>query len=360
MNKIKVLHLCSWYPNQNSSQGNFIKNQIEALSHFEEIEQLVFDCSQNFWSPHPNFFIFLKKLELKKFLKKNSFEPHIIHAHVSYPAGVLAQMFFKNKPIVLTEHTGPLSLLTKYFSSEKKFHLHFLKYKKIIAVSSFLKKSILNETKENLPIDVIGNVIANKYFIEPFSKADSSTPFHLLFIGRLTEEKGVPELIECIKELEKISSRNHLVDSVFILNILGDGSMKDNLASLDKDLKKIKIKFYDNLTSTPLDLYKFANLLILPSRIETFSMVSAEALAMGIPVIAFNCGGPEDFVVKDCGEILNDRSSKKMALRIFSFFSNSKEDQSLEKKALRRSFISNNFSADIVAKKIISFYRSLI
>ena len=49
------------------------------------------------------------------------------------------------------------------------------------------------------------------------------------------------------------------------------------------------------------EFMRLADFLVLPSLFETFSVVTAEALTSGIPVLATRCGGPEEFVTKDVG-----------------------------------------------------------
>lgn len=43
---------------------------------------------------------------------------------------------------------------------------------------------------------------------------------------------------------------------------------------------------------------------VLASKLETFGVAYIEALAAGLPVIATNCGGPEEFVHKDNGILI--------------------------------------------------------
>ena len=47
---------------------------------------------------------------------------------------------------------------------------------------------------------------------------------------------------------------------------------------------------------------------VLPSRAETFGVVYIEAMAVGLPVIATKCGGPEAFINQDNGLLINTDS----------------------------------------------------
>ena len=47
-----------------------------------------------------------------------------------------------------------------------------------------------------------------------------------------------------------------------------------------------------------------SSVVVLPSRAESFGAVLVEALACGTPVVATRCGGPEDIVVDDVGELV--------------------------------------------------------
>ena len=53
-----------------------------------------------------------------------------------------------------------------------------------------------------------------------------------------------------------------------------------------------------------LELLTNADFHILNSDDEGFSVVTAEAILYGIPVIATKCGGPEDFVTPSTGILI--------------------------------------------------------
>jgi glycosyltransferase involved in cell wall biosynthesis len=62
---------------------------------------------------------------------------------------------------------------------------------------------------------------------------------------------------------------------------------------------------------------RLADLFVLPSLFETFSTVSIEALASGVPILATYCGGPEEFIGEAVGRLVppGDSSALYLALR---------------------------------------------
>ncbi len=53
--------------------------------------------------------------------------------------------------------------------------------------------------------------------------------------------------------------------------------------------------------------------MIINSNVETFSVVTGEALAQGKPVIATRCGGPMAFVTPENGLLINTRDDDALA-----------------------------------------------
>jgi glycosyltransferase involved in cell wall biosynthesis len=95
--------------------------------------------------------------------------------------------------------------------------------------------------------------------------------------------------------------------------------------------------------------------LALPSKGETFSMVCAEALACGTPVVATRCGGPE-YVVPQFGGILvpvGDSDGFSAALRRVMKNRNDYSPGRLH------AYVEENFSLESVAAALSGLYREL-
>jgi glycosyltransferase involved in cell wall biosynthesis len=107
----------------------------------------------------------------------------------------------------------------------------------------------------------------------PESVAEPDEPPHVLYAGRLSEEKGVLELVEAAQGLRLV--------------VAGDGPLRDRVPGA------LGFVPHDEL----LRLYERAAVVVCPSRREGFGVVCAEAMAHGRPVVATAVGGLRDLVV---------------------------------------------------------------
>jgi glycosyltransferase involved in cell wall biosynthesis len=95
----------------------------------------------------------------------------------------------------------------------------------------------------------------------------------LLYVGRLAREKTVERLLEAVRETDGVS-----------LAIIGDGPLR---ASLERTFAGTPTTFLGFLAGAELaHAYASADVFVLPSQTETLGMVTLEAHASGLPVIA--------------------------------------------------------------------------
>jgi len=116
----------------------------------------------------------------------------------------------------------------------------------------------------------------------------SETKLTLLYVGRLAEEKSLPELIKAFNSL----SEKHDIQ----LLIVGDGpirkELEDTLDKSDGYSAFTGIKKGEELAK----LYASSDIFVFPSRTETFGQVVQEAMASGLPVVGYDSPGVKDLV----------------------------------------------------------------
>lgn len=108
------------------------------------------------------------------------------------------------------------------------------------------------------------------------------------FVGRITKDKGVNELIKAYMEVEKRISNTKLV---FIGYFEKKNNLDDDLLDYTRNNNNI---IFINKVDNIEEYYPLFDVLVLPSYREGFGNVVIEAEAMGVPVIVSDIPGPRD------------------------------------------------------------------
>jgi glycosyltransferase involved in cell wall biosynthesis len=100
----------------------------------------------------------------------------------------------------------------------------------------------------------------------------------LLHAGRVSSEKNLPAFLNCSVHGTKV--------------VVGDGPIREKLEKQFPNVKFLGWRFGEELAKA----YSSADVLVFPSRTDTFGMVMIEANACGTPIAAYNVCGPVDIV----------------------------------------------------------------
>ena len=82
-------------------------------------------------------------------------------------------------------------------------------------------------------------------------------------------------------------------------------------------------------------------------------MVTAEALAAGVPVIATRCGGPETFVIPEAGILIEKDNPKQLQDALNQMNSSW---MTFDKTAIRKTF-STKFSREKIGQRFLELYQ---
>ena len=107
----------------------------------------------------------------------------------------------------------------------------------------------------------------------------------LISVGRMAPEKNLEQVLKTYEALKH-------TDQEFKLVMVGDGPLKDQFQQRYPDI------IFPGMLSQPnlAVYYASSDLFVFPSQTETFGNVTLEALASGIPVLAFDCAAARDWV----------------------------------------------------------------
>jgi glycosyltransferase involved in cell wall biosynthesis len=224
----------------------------------------------------------------------------LIHLHVSQPfTPEIVYLISKLKGIPYIAHihldvdpSGPFGFLLSPY--KKIFLKRVLKSAaKIICLSEAQKKLIAS--KYTLPLEsivVIPNGVAEEYFVGKRT-FENAVP-HLLFVGRLSAQKNLSLLIEAVSQMH----------TSVIVDIVGDGELKENIETLIQKYKLQNVKLHGKkIGKELLEFYQSADIFVLPSLKEGISLAMLEALAAGLPVVASD--SPEiRQIIDECGILI--------------------------------------------------------
>lgn len=120
-------------------------------------------------------------------------------------------------------------------------------------------------------------------------------PFRLVYMGRLYPLKGLAQTLDALAQARR--------EREITLDILGDGPERDALQARVARLGLVGVvRFHGFLPQRDCARHLAqADALILASLRECGGAVVLEAMAMGLPVIASDWGGPADYLDESCG-----------------------------------------------------------
>lgn len=160
---------------------------------------------------------------------------------------------------------------------------------RVISVAEFMKKELLKKGVPESKITVIYNGIKEPQFkIIQKSSVDEKV---ISVVGRLSPEKGHKFLFE---SLAKLKGENPQLR--WKLNIVGDGSLKDELIELAKALDIDSNIHFKGFVNHMENEYLISDIIVMPSENEAFPFVAIEALAYEKAVISTNVGGLPEII----------------------------------------------------------------
>lgn len=141
--------------------------------------------------------------------------------------------------------------------------------------------------------------------------ANPDTPL-AVFLGRLDPVKGVDTLIRAFRQVALPNAR---------LAIVGEGSERATLEAMAAGDERIVFMGYSN---APADWYRAADILVMPSRREPFSLVCLEAMAYDAPLLVSDVDGfqeifrdrPDNRYPEGDAEALAARITARLAAKV--------------------------------------------
>src|SRR6266699_5470400 len=197
-------------------------------------------------------------------------------------------------------------------------------------------------------IKVIPNGVDSE-LLSQYSWSPPASP-RILFLGRLAKYKNVDKILAAFAVLrEKLPSLK--------LTIVGKGPAKEDLVALAGQLKLgSSVEWLEGLKKAELyGLYESSTMFVLPSYLEAYGLVVAEAVAVGTPAIVANSSALSEFVTAGLATSVDPPVETEKLVDAMSLVLESPKSYSSKYKA--SDMIQ---SWDSVAAKTFETYQSLL
>ena len=176
----------------------------------------------------------------------------------------------------------------------------------MIAQSSGMKEDMVkNFSIAESKITIIPNPAYNLISITTDSTEYKMDSQEILFVGRLTFDKGLNHLLDIFSIALSQLPELHL-------RIVGEGELKKMVQDKIKKMGLSKSISLEGYQANLLPYYSNAKATVLTSVREGFPNVLVESISFGTPVISFDCpSGPRDIIVKNVNGILIEHLNTK-------------------------------------------------
>jgi glycosyltransferase involved in cell wall biosynthesis len=382
MDKLNVLFLNSWYPNQSAPfNGNFIQQHARAVAlncnvaclYVETREQKeLFEISSVYNEGVFEVIVYTKNIKSTLFLAKKIGRRHkaykkgleiikenftkidVTHLNVVLPAGLFAlylKKYFKI-PFIITEHS------TSYLKNGGIKHRFFerllikiitKKASRICPVSKDLKDAMLASGYVG-DYAVIPNVVNTKYF--KYKDSENLKPIKILHVSSLKEaHKNGRGLLRVIKQLS-----NKRTD--FIFTIITDGGVTP-ITNYAKEIRVNKDFLYIYASKTTkeiaLEMQK-TDLFLLFSNYENLPCVISESLVSGVPVVSSDVGGITEMISSENGALVTARNEDELLATLETTLDNLSQfnRREISEKAKEK------YGYSAVSDQFLSIYKEII
>jgi glycosyltransferase involved in cell wall biosynthesis len=305
--RLRVLVLPEWYPSpEEPVSGVFVRDQARAAARAHDVTILFHDPRKcrNRWpfvsdrvedglrtvrvhtrtGPATTVgriaFVFAA-VRLLRTLRRRGEAPDIVHAHV-YSAGLIALLLSRGScPVVVSEHHSDF-VEGKVRGNEARMARFVFRHASLVCPVSPSLLTHLEELEPSGRYEVVPNVVDVEAFVSRSERpAQGAGTKRLLVVALLSPQKGIAYLLDGLAEVYRTRQD-------FTLDVVGDGPLRLQLEQLARDrLPRSVVNFHGLLERDRVaELMTRADVLVVPSVVETFGVVVIEALAAGLPVIA--------------------------------------------------------------------------
>jgi glycosyltransferase involved in cell wall biosynthesis len=287
-------------------------------------------------------------------LLRREFPFALVHAHTALLDGAAACKIKSEfgVPVILTEHTGPFSVITRTPAMRRRVRLALQTADRVVAVSATLVAMIREVFPElGRSLEIIPNGVDERLFRPATNARPVSDRRTILWVGSLNDLKR--PLLALAAFAEFATQR-----SDFDLQMIGWGPLEKPLRREVERLNlatRVRIDGHHD-RSMLASAMSAAAVLLVTSTVETFSLVTAEALSSGVPVVSTRCGGPEEIIVEPWLGRISDPSPEALSAALLDVTAS----VTCFPPGRLRAYAVDRFGMDVVSSRYLALYEQLL
>ncbi|MES2868611.1 MAG: glycosyltransferase [Pseudomonadota bacterium] len=294
---------------------------------------------------------------------KHDFDVTHIHLDGQIPALLVACLAPRllRCPLILTVHCSRLAVYTPHSWLDMIQHrlAQWLERKAVgtaFTVVALTQRTASQLTRYARHVEIVPDVVDTTQFAPPpleaitaFRKRHNLRKQTVGFVGRIAKEKGWQHLIPLAQALHEQECE---------LLIVGDGTQRNRLQhAIDKAGLHDWVTVTGFIPNHEVPLAMAAcRLIVMPSAYEEFGGVSIEALATGVPVVAFAVGGLPEILRGITPELLiAPEDTLALIARVKAVLAGN-HSQSITPARLR-AYVEQRYEPSAMGARILSLYR---
>lgn len=269
-----------------------------------------------------------------------AFQADVVHAHWWFPGGLVARAMRARTgtPYVVTMHGSDIRLAASAPGAGPLFRTVSRRAAVMTTVSSWLAEQV-----KRLDPQTQVAVAPMPVVVDLFQPGGGHEPDRLLFVGKLTEQKGLHHLLRAMA----------LMQTRARLDVVGAGRVQDDhLRRLANELGLAdRVTWHPLLTQVELaERYRAAAIHVIPAIEEGLGLTAVESLLCETPVVAFASGGITDVVKPGhTGSLVPPGDTQLLARELDRLLASGTERQRLGSEG--RKFAVQHFSPAAVAAR---------
>ncbi len=306
--------------------------------------------SHRLWFDQSLFLVGNMKVTYKKIVDLLGGAPDCVWT-VTLSSAILWNYFESSQqlriPFFLQEHSNPLSMHLKKKHKVKAARSLVKRVSEVVVVADRQIREFSDLCKDydcRVVWNAVDPVFLDTFLGMPVKKS-------MIYVGRLSGEKGLYRLIEAVKLVVRKLPK-------FKLSIIGSGQLEEELRLTVKRLNlETVVKFYGSKTSTQISsMLEEHEVFVLPSYYENCPVSLLEAQVKGLPCLVTKNGASEKVLLNGNGIVVeDDGSGKQLADGILEIF---EDISSYDRDDIKRRSV-KEFSPGVFALRMYNLIKEL-